>query len=275
MSFTVDTSGSTAVPVLATHDSENPKRVRITLFLAAALASVVVIPYVYLLLSQRPGKPRAFSEQASDIASEALFEMIITWCLIVLGLRARRALGQGVSLLAGWPPANDEAKIRLRKTLILAVVVGLLIGAADGVTEYFIEPLMPKPVRPLVDPPAWAGFLASIGAGIQEEIWCPLGIMTALVWFGTRLLRRSTPGAGTVWIANVLAAFLFGALHLPQAALFYGLSTLVASFTLLGNGIPGIVFGWLYWRYGLATAMIAHFAADVVLKCVLPLLGLS
>jgi hypothetical protein len=30
------------------------------------------------------------------------------------------------------------------------------------------------------------------------------------------------------------------------------------------NGIGGIVFGWLYWRNGLESAMTAHFSADIV-----------
>jgi membrane protease YdiL (CAAX protease family) len=34
---------------------------------------------------------------------------------------------------------------------------------------------------------------------------------------------------------------------------------------LILNGIPGIAFGWLYWRRGLEAAMVAHFSADLVL----------
>lgn len=266
------TSPST-VPGAGDRDSETAKRVGRGLLLAAVLASVAVMPFTYAVMSQRPGRPGAGVTKVSDLAENALVETLVSWCMLSFGLRARRSLGQGISLLAEWPAADDEAKIRLRKTLLLAVVVGLLIGAADAVAGYFIEPMMPKPQRPLADPPAWTGLLASAGAGIQEEIWFRLGIMTALVWLGTRLVRRTTPGAGAVWTANLLAALLFGAIHIPQAVLFYGPSTLVASYTILGNAIPGMVFGWLYWRYGLVTAIISHFAADVVLKCILPLLG--
>ncbi len=78
-----------------------------------------------------------------------------------------------------------------------------------------------------------------------------------------------------VWAGNLLAALLFGAAHLPQAAQFYGFSGPIAVHTLLLNAIPGVVFGWLYWRRGLVAAMVAHGVADVVLKAVLPLLGLT
>ncbi|MCA9910883.1 MAG: CPBP family intramembrane metalloprotease, partial [Anaerolineae bacterium] len=35
---------------------------------------------------------------------------------------------------------------------------------------------------------------------------------------------------------------------------------------LVLNGVGGVVFGWLYWRYGLEWAMIAHFAADMIIQ---------
>jgi hypothetical protein len=46
------------------------------------------------------------------------------------------------------------------------------------------------------------------------------------------------------------------------------------AWVLGANGLVGVVFGWLYWRYGLLAAMIAHFSADVVLHTLAPLLGL-
>jgi membrane protease YdiL (CAAX protease family) len=74
-----------------------------------------------------------------------------------------------------------------------------------------------------------------------------------------------------IWPANVIAAALFAAIHLPQAAALFGLSAPVLTFVLVGNGLPGLAFGWLYWRRGLLAAMAARGAADVVLKVVLPL----
>lgn len=40
-----------------------------------------------------------------------------------------------------------------------------------------------------------------------------------------------------------------------------------------GNGAPGVVFGWLYWRRGLYSAMLAHFGLDLVIKVLVPLLS--
>jgi hypothetical protein len=35
--------------------------------------------------------------------------------------------------------------------------------------------------------------------------------------------------------------------------------------TIVLNALLGIPFGWLYWRWGLEYAMLAHFCADLVL----------
>jgi hypothetical protein len=109
----------------------------------------------------------------------------------------------------------------------------------------------------------------------QEEIWLRLGIMTTLVWVGTLIVRRIPPASGVVCTANVLAAVLFGAMHIPHGVALLRLNATLVAFALLGNGVPGVVFRWLYWRHGLVAAMISHFAADFLLKAVLPLLGLA
>jgi hypothetical protein len=34
---------------------------------------------------------------------------------------------------------------------------------------------------------------------------------------------------------------------------------------ILLNGVVGVATGYLYWRYGLEAAILAHFSADIVL----------
>jgi membrane protease YdiL (CAAX protease family) len=49
------------------------------------------------------------------------------------------------------------------------------------------------------------------------------------------------------------------------------LNPLVITRALVLNGVGGLAFGWLYWKQGLESAMIAHFSADVVLHVITPL----
>ena len=63
----------------------------------------------------------------------------------------------------------------------------------------------------------------------------------------------------------MLAAVVFGLGHLPATAALLPLTPAVIARAVVLNGIPGVVFGWLFWRRGLEAAMVAHFGADLVL----------
>lgn len=245
------------------------------LLLAAVLGSLAMIPYEQSIARRLERAEKPAGERIMRITQDVLTSGLVSLGLIVLGLRLRNSLGVGISLLNDWPTADADARRRVRNTIALAVAIGIGMDVIVATVSYFVEPMLPKPRVPLANPPAWAGFLASIGAGIQEEIWMRLGIMTLFVWIGSGIVRRKPPASGVVWSANVLAAILFGAIHLPQAAIFFGLSGPIVAYTILGNAVPGILLGWLYWRHGLVAAMIAHFAGDCVLHGVVPLLGLG
>jgi membrane protease YdiL (CAAX protease family) len=78
-----------------------------------------------------------------------------------------------------------------------------------------------------------------------------------------------------MWIAISLAALLFGLAHLPATrAVGLPMSPLVIARAIVLNGIGGVAFGWLYWKRGLESAMIAHFSADIVVHVIPPLLAM-
>jgi membrane protease YdiL (CAAX protease family) len=71
----------------------------------------------------------------------------------------------------------------------------------------------------------------------------------------------------------LFAALLFGLGHLRATAMLMPLTKLVVASALLLNGFPGLPFGWFYWKQGLESAMVAHFASDIILHVVAPLLS--
>ena len=99
-----------------------------------------------------------------------------------------------------------------------------------------------------------------------------LGLMTLLVWVGTRLTGTADPRPYVVWAAIAITALLFGAGHIPTTAALLPLTPLVIARALLLNGLGGIIFGWLYWKRGLVAAMMAHFSADIVLHVLVPVI---
>jgi membrane protease YdiL (CAAX protease family) len=92
------------------------------------------------------------------------------------------------------------------------------------------------------------------------------------VWI-TFKIKKSGDGNPTIigiWLSIIIAAVLFGIGHLPATAQIVDLTGIVIVRAIVLNGIGGIIFGWLYWKKGLESAMIAHFSTDIVLHVITP-----
>ena len=75
-------------------------------------------------------------------------------------------------------------------------------------------------------------------------------------------------------LVNLAAAILFAAGHLPVFALFGArLTPWAVIFVLAGNSFAGMIFGWLFRKRGLESAMVAHAAADIWVQVGAPLLA--
>ncbi len=122
--------------------------------------------------------------------------------------------------------------------------------------------------------------LGLLYGGIVEELLLRWGVMTLLMWLAWRLVQRGqgAPRPALVWAAIILAAVLFGLGHLPALAGMVTLTPLIVFRTVLLNALGGLLFGWLFWRRNLETAMVAHAAGHVgffVINVVTALLNLA
>jgi membrane protease YdiL (CAAX protease family) len=190
---------------------------------------------------------------------------------VFLGLLLGKKVGLGAPLLLRWVtkrPQEERLKPLAFLSIKLGILAGVLIIGFDFIFNRFMEPIA------FEDVPLWQGFLGSFYGGIVEEILLRLFLVTLIVWL---LWKFSKPRAGgptttSVWIAIIGAAIIFGLGHLPATALITAITPLVIARAIVLNGIGGIIFGWLYWKKGLESAIIAHFTADVALLVVLPLI---
>src|SRR5262249_15826097 len=103
-----------------------------------------------------------------------------------------------------------------------------------------------------------------------EEFLMRLFGLSALVWLLSHIWPV-TAGASNdpvFWMVNIAISILFGLGHLPATKSLVGhISPLIFARALLLNGVVGLVFGWLYWHYGIEAAVIAHFVTDIVFHC--------
>jgi membrane protease YdiL (CAAX protease family) len=186
--------------------------------------------------------------------------------LVALTVWAGVALAPAVGLRA---PAFEAAVTTgaIGPALRPQLLPGLIAGVVGGLMLFAIGALAPAALAEVAKrftPPLLARVLYG---GITEELLLRWGLMTALVWLAWRLLQRrqGAPRTAYIWLAIVASALLFGVGHLPAAAVLVGeLSGDIVLFVISVNTAFGVLFGYLFWRYGLEAAMIAHAIAHVL-----------
>jgi hypothetical protein len=176
-------------------------------------------------------------------------------CAYRVGLRSH-LIDHWVFHIAKSPSFAGEMKWSLGIGAAMAIVLFLL--------DRLIQPALPEALRAVNNTePNWLGSLtAMLYGGITEEILLRWGLMSLLVWLAWKVLKQGVtlPSQGIYQGAIVLAALVFGRLHLPATAAIVPLTPVVIIRALLLNGIGGIGFGWLFWQYSLEAAMLAHIS---------------
>ena len=104
--------------------------------------------------------------------------------------------------------------------------------------------------------------------GFTEELLLRWGLMTLLVWAAWRLFQRRQGEPSAYWFigAIIVSSVIFGLGHLPiLVALVPDASVALILYVVVGNSVFGLIVGYLYWKKGLESAMIAHMFAHVVM----------
>jgi hypothetical protein len=205
------------------------------------------------------------------VLAQSVQSMLVFTVMAFLGLRAAASVGLKVPLIRGWLGDAEKSEVPV-KSLLLSLLGGFVL--ALGVAA--IDPLFGLPVPDVAKPAIWKGALASLYGSIGEEVQLRLFLMSVLAWGLSKLGGKRADGSVKAWpiaTAMVLAALLFGLGHLPTAFALWEPSVLVVARTVLLNAALGLPFGWLYWKYGLEHAIVAHFGADIALHVVVA--GLS
>jgi hypothetical protein len=99
--------------------------------------------------------------------------------------------------------------------------------------------------------------------GVFEEVLTRWGLMTLLVWLGSLLVGEVT--AVLVWAAIILSGVIFGLLHLPSYVMAGSRATpFFVAYMVVMNLWASLIFGWLFWQYGLLAAILAHMLFHLV-----------
>ncbi|MBO4323291.1 MAG: CPBP family intramembrane metalloprotease [Clostridia bacterium] len=142
-------------------------------------------------------------------------------------------------------------------TAIIAVVGALVLFPGDklifgSLSAWVNEQYTAKPtVYKLI-----GGLLVG---GVIEEVMMRLFLMSLLAFIVSKLFYKNKEIPAFVFVvANVVAALLFAAGHLPSTATMTALTPVIILRCFLFNGGLGVAFGYLYQKHGVGYAMIAH-----------------
>ena len=204
----------------------------------------------------------------------ALIQGVTNFSIAIgLGLWFARKLGLGAPILEGWLYRRSYAVSS--RFVAISCLTGIALGA---ITLLLLRssigaPLASLPVATEGAMSLWKRLLACFYGGLCEEMLMRLFLLSFLLWLFGKCARMSHPARSPAifWLANLVAAVAFGAGHLPLAAHLVPLTLPVVTTVISLNAFIALGFGYLYWARGLEAAMLAHFAADLVLHVVGPL----
>lgn len=257
------------------------------LVLLGVIGVAAVMPFAFALQEEKLAE--VTKKTGASLLSLAMVSCaqssVFVLLSVMVGLFAARRLGLSAPVTLAWvrgEPAWPLLRARLGGALLWGLGSGGLTVLLDGAV---FNPRMPE-LRALNESAlahhrAWKAALACLYGGFTEEIIVRLFILSVLALGFVHLGRAvgiGRAGKGrrapfwALLAANVLAALLFGLLHLPATAAMVKLTPLLVVRALVLNGVVGLGCGFLFIRRGLEAAMAAHLTADVVLHLIAPAL---
>jgi hypothetical protein len=246
------------------------------LLLIAAVAGVAAATPMFLeifqpLVKSQPPSPLPL---ALIIVLGVVQNLLLMSVAIGVGLLLARKLGLGAPLLENWL-YHRKKSATVRGSLVPGALVGVAAGIVILIPIIIVAPYLPGlPFVSAARVALWKRLLVGFYGGIDEEVLTRLFLLSLIAWLGTKLFQKQKAvlSTGIFWAANFIVAILFGLSHLPAASLVMHITPGVVVLALVLNGIPAICFGYLFWKRGLESAMIAHFSADFVLYVIGPAL---
>ena len=239
----------------------------VILLIASFITSLMVLPYT---LALSPALAKVFTPLV--LIAQLIQSLVIFSIAIFIGLFLYKRVGFNLPILEGWLEGKEVGNY-LKSILGIShwfweSVSGIIIV----ILSFLFTPVSSIFENASISVPIWKAFLACFYGGISEEILLRLFLMTLIVWIIYKI-KKTADGKPTVigiWLAIIISAVIFGLGHLPITGTITSITPLIVVRAVLLNGVAGIVFGWLYWKKGLESAMIAHFSADIVLQVIFP-----
>ena len=176
----------------------------------------------------------------------------------------------------GFPEIWAETVSNRQRFLVPALaggIAGLVLILADLVFSQF------NGIGRLIHPPFPTSLVASISAGIGEEIIFRLFFVSFWTWLVGKVILRGRGLTIVYWIVATFSAIAFAAGHLPSLMIILGatdpaqLSPVLLLQVFLLNGLISFIAAYYFKKYGFLAPVGVHFWADVVWHVLWGLIG--
>ena len=159
-----------------------------------------------------------------------------------------------------------------KKPMMVTLGMTLFTGLVLCTDLFYFRNHIPQVAAIYQGKPSFAYWIASvIYGGVIEEVMLRFFMMSLIAYIAWKFFfrREVTPPVGVIIAANILAALLFAAGHLPSTMQMFGeITPMILLRCFLLNGAGGLVFGYLYRKYGIHYSMMAHAGAHIVWKII-------
>jgi hypothetical protein len=225
------------------------------LILAVAAAVSVFLPGTFALL---PSEELPASRPVLALANFGIM-LILYGGLGLAGLKLARKLG--------FPDVWDD-EVSAKERFLIPALIGIGLGLFLIVGDLFFSRF--HSLGELPHPPFPTSLLASLTAGIGEELIFRLFFISFWVWLLSHVILKKRYQSRIFWFVSILSALAFAIGHLPAFMILFNFSRVsqvppvILVEIILLNGVVSLFAAYYFHRYGFLAAVGIHFWTDVV-----------
>lgn len=189
----------------------------------------------------------------------AIITLILYGGLGFIGLK----LSQKIDFADIW-----NSKISNKQRFLIPALIGVGIGVffilADVVLSKFHN------LGSIPHPPFPTSLVASVTAGIGEEVIFRLFFISFWVWLISYVIFKKRWQNQIFWIVTLFSALAFALGHFPSVMILFGFKTIreipfiLISEIILLNGVVSLLAAYYFRKFGFLAAVSIHFWTDVI-----------
>lgn len=202
-----------------------------------------------------------------SVETLAIIALLNPFILLLIALIIGYFIADKVSFVSIVLHRHVHSKIAWKPALVSGGLLGVIFIGFDLLLRPFLPDVFTGPIQP----PSFVPFISAIlYGGVVEELLMRFGFMSLVTFLLWKVFQRAKhqPSNGVYIIAIVISALVFALGHYGATAAVTDMTPIVCIRMLVLNGLGGMVFGWLYWKDNLETAMIAHMMTHVAMNVI-------